>query len=156
MISCDTPKKDIHSGITTRKLDVIAENFIRRFDAFPSFKGYNGFRGGSYASFETPNDHVLEDGDIISIDIGVKYNSYHGDSAWTYPVGAIDIETQKLLEVTEKSLYQGLLEIKPGERLSNISHAIQQFVEANGFSIVREYAEHRIGQELHEDPPIPH
>ena len=98
----------------------------------------------------------LKEGDVISLDIGAQYNGYHGDSAWTYPVGKIDEETQKLLDVTEKSLYLGLEEAKPGERLSNISHAIQTFVESKGFSIVREYVGHGIGQDLHEDPQIPH
>src|SRR6185295_11433416 len=89
-----------------------------------------------------PGSRVLKEGDVISLDIGAQYNGYHGDSAWTYPVGAIDEETQKLLDVTEKSLYLGLEEAKTGERLSNISHAIQTFVEADGFSIVREYVGH--------------
>ena len=98
----------------------------------------------------------LKEGDIISIDIGAKYNGYHGDSAWTYPVGNISESVQKLLDVTEKSLYLGLEQVKPGERLSNISHAVQTHAEENGFSIVREYVGHGIGQDLHEDPQIPH
>ncbi|MGR3766500.1 type I methionyl aminopeptidase [Rossellomorea sp. NS-SX7] len=155
-------RKFISPGITTKELDAIAEKFIRKHDAIPSFKGYNGFRGSICASVNNelvhgiPGDRVLKDGDIISIDIGAKYNGYHGDSAWTYPVGKIDDETRKLLDVTEKSLYLGLDEAKPGERLSNISHSIQTFVEANGFSIVREYVGHGVGQDLHEDPQIPH
>ncbi|MCA1057121.1 type I methionyl aminopeptidase [Rossellomorea aquimaris] len=155
-------QKHISPGISTKELDAIAEKFIRKHDAIPSFKGYNGFRGSICASVNNelvhgiPGDRVLKDGDIISIDIGAKYNGYHGDSAWTYPVGTIDDETQKLLDVTEESLYLGLKEAKPGERLSNISHSIQTFVEANGFSIVREYVGHGVGQDLHEDPQIPH
>jgi len=155
-------KKHIAPGITTRELDRIAEEFILSKDAIPSFKGYNGFRGSICASVNNelvhgiPSDRVLNEGDIISIDIGAKYNGYHGDSAWTYAVGTIDENSQKLLEVTEESLYQGLKEAKPGERLSNISHAIQKYVEANGFSIVREYVGHGVGQDLHEDPDIPH
>ncbi|MEL3973449.1 type I methionyl aminopeptidase [Rossellomorea oryzaecorticis] len=155
-------QKYISPGITTNELDAIAEKFIRKHDAIPSFKGYNGFRGSICASVNNelvhgiPGDRVLKDGDIISIDIGAKYNGYHGDSAWTYPVGKIDDETRKLLDVTEESLYLGLKEAKPGERLSNISHSIQTFVEANGFSIVREYVGHGVGQDLHEDPQIPH
>lgn len=155
-------KRHICPGITTKQLDVIAEQFIRKQGAIPSFKGYNGFRGSICASVNNelvhgiPGDRVLNDGDVISIDIGAKYNGYHGDSAWTYPVGNIDENTQHLLEVTEKSLYNGLKEAKPGERLSNISHAIQTYVEANGFSIVREYVGHGVGQDLHEDPQIPH
>ncbi|MBO1005392.1 type I methionyl aminopeptidase [Pseudogracilibacillus auburnensis] len=155
-------KKYIQPGITTKELDAIAEKFIRSHDATPSFKGYNGFSGSVCASVNEelvhgiPGDRVLKNGDNISLDIGAQYNGYHGDSAWTYPVGDIDPETQKLLDVTEKSLYIGLEEAKPGERLSNISHAIQTFVESHGFSIVREYVGHGIGQNLHEDPQIPH
>ena len=104
-----------------------------------------------------PSDRILKNGDIISIDIGAKYNGYHGDSAWTYAVGTIDLEkTQRLLDITEESLLIGLKEAKPGERLSNISNKIQTYVEENGFSIVREYVGHGIGQDLHEDPQIPH
>ncbi|MBW8350638.1 type I methionyl aminopeptidase [Bacillus sp. IITD106] len=155
-------QKHIQPGITTKELDAIAERFIARHDAIPSFKGYNGFPGSVCASVNEelvhgiPGNRVLKDGDIISIDIGAKINGYHGDSAWTYPVGNIDEETQSLLDVTEKSLYLGLEEAKPSVRLSNISYAIQTFVEAGGFSIVREYVGHGIGQNLHEDPQIPH
>ncbi|WML50276.1 type I methionyl aminopeptidase [Neobacillus sp. PS3-34] len=155
-------KKHIVPGITTGELDRVAEEFIHDHDAIPSFKGYNGFRGSICASVNNelvhgiPGDRVLNEGDIISIDIGAKFNGYHGDSAWTYAVGKIDEESQRLLDVTEESLYQGLNEAKPGERLSNISHAIQKYVEANGFSVVREYVGHGVGQDLHEDPDIPH
>ncbi|GAA0323510.1 type I methionyl aminopeptidase [Bacillus carboniphilus] len=155
-------KKHIKPGITTKELDTIADKFIRQSGAIPSFKGYNGFRGSICASVNEelvhgiPGDRVLNDGDIISIDIGAKYNGYHGDSAWTYGVGQISEEAKRLLEVTEESLFVGLKEAKPGERLSNISHAIQEYVETCGFSVVREYVGHGIGQELHEDPPIPH
>lgn len=154
-------KKHIKPGITTKKLDQIAEDFIRKHDAIPSFKGYNGFKGSICTSVNEelvhgiPGNRVLKDGDIISIDIGANYNGYHGDSAWTYPVGDIDPEESRLLEVTKESLFVGLKEAIPGERLSNISHAIQTYVEANGFSIVREYVGHGIGQDLHEDPQIP-
>lgn len=155
-------KKHIAPGITTKELDIIAENFIRKHDAIPSFKGYNGFRGSVCASVNDelvhgiPGDRVLKNGDIISIDIGAKYKGYHGDSAWTYPVGTIDEDTMRLLDVTESSLYKGLMEAKPGVRLSNISHAIQEYAESNGFSIVREYVGHGIGKDLHEDPDVPH
>lgn len=155
-------KKHIAPGITTKELDTLAENFIRKMGAIPSFKGYNGFPGSICASVNNelvhgiPGNRVLKEGDIISIDIGAKYNGYHGDSAWTFPVGKIDSETARLLDVTEESLYRGLNEAKPGVRLSNISHAIQSYVESNGFSIVREYVGHGMGQNLHEDPQIPH
>ncbi|MFG6117268.1 type I methionyl aminopeptidase [Halobacillus sp. MO56] len=155
-------KKHIQPGITTGELDRIAEEFISSMDAIPSFKGYNGFRGSICASVNEelvhgiPGDRKLNEGDIISIDIGAKYKGYHGDSAWTYPVGEIDEKTEDLLKVTETSLFKGLDEAKPGVRLSNISHAIQSHVEPLGYSIVREYVGHGVGQELHEDPQIPH
>ncbi|QFT87210.1 Methionine aminopeptidase 1 [Bacillus sp. THAF10] len=155
-------KKHIVPGVTTKQLDDIAEKFIRKHDAIPSFKGYNGFRGSICASVNEelvhgiPGDRVLKDGDIISIDIGAKYNGYHGDSAWTYAVGTISEETQALLDVTEKSLYEGIKQVKPGARLSDVSHAIQTYAEGLNFSIVREYVGHGIGQDLHEDPQIPH
>lgn len=155
-------KKHLVPGITTRELDEIADRFIRSHNAIPSFKGYSGFPGSICVSVNEelvhgiPGNRVLHEGDIISIDIGAKYNGYHGDSAWTYPVGKIDEESARLLDVTEQSLYIGLKEAKQGVRLSNISNSIQTYVEANGFSIVREYVGHGIGQDLHEDPQIPH
>ncbi|SDI90025.1 type I methionyl aminopeptidase [Alteribacillus bidgolensis] len=155
-------QKHIQPGISTKELDKIADKSIRQHGAIPSFKGYGGFTGSICASVNEelvhgiPGDRVLKEGDIISIDVGAKYNGYHGDSAWTYPVGKISREDQRLLDVTEDSLYIGLKEAKPKERLSNISHAIQTYVEAEGFSIVREYVGHGVGQELHEDPQIPH
>jgi methionyl aminopeptidase len=155
-------QKYVAPGITTIELNRRAEEFILSLDAIPSFKGYNGFRGSICTSVNEvlvhgiPGGRVLNEGDIISIDIGAKYKGYHGDSAWTYAVGKIDERSQRLLDVTEESLYQGLKEAKPGARLSNISHAIQTYVEANGLSIVREYVGHGVGQDLHEDPEIPH
>jgi len=155
-------KQHITPGITTKELDQIAEKTIQKYGATPSFKGYNGFPGSICASVNEelvhgiPGKRKLKEGDIISIDIGAKYNGYHGDSAWTYPVGNISESVQKLLDVTEKSLYLGLEQVKPGERLSNISHAVQTHAEENRFSIVREYVGHGIGQDLHEDPQIPH
>ncbi|GAF66224.1 type I methionyl aminopeptidase [Alkalihalobacillus trypoxylicola] len=157
-----TLKKFIKPGVTTIELDQIAEEFIRSHGATPSFKGYNGFKGSICASVNDelvhgiPGNRMLADGDIISIDIGAYYNGYHGDSAWTYAVGEISDEDKKLLEVTEQSLYKGLELALPGGRLSDISHAIQSYAEPLGFSIVREYVGHGVGQDLHEDPQIPH
>lgn len=151
----------IQPGVTTRELDKIAENFIRSQGATPSFKGYNGFPGSICVSVNEelvhgiPGRRKLNSGDIISIDIGAYYQGYHGDSAWTYPVGEISPTAQKLLEVTEKSLYAGLAEAKPDARLFTLSHAIQRVVEEEGFSIVREYVGHGIGANLHEEPQIP-
>lgn len=154
-------KKWIQPGITTKEIDQIAEKFIRSFGATPSFKGYNGFQGSVCTSVNDelvhgiPSKRKLRDGDIISIDIGACYEGFHGDSAWTYPVGAISSEAERLLAVTEQSLYAGLALLKPDVRLGDVSHAIQSVAEDAGFSIVREYAGHGIGRELHEDPSIP-
>jgi methionyl aminopeptidase len=154
-------KKVIEPGITTKELDALAEKVIRSHGASPSFKGYGGFPGNICTSINEelvhgiPSGRKLKEGDIISIDIGAEYKGYHGDSAWTYPVGEISEEDRRLLRVTEESLYKGLAEAKPGARLSNISHAIQTHVESAGFSIVREYVGHGIGSKLHEDPQIP-
>ncbi|MEB3103468.1 type I methionyl aminopeptidase [Ferviditalea candida] len=151
----------IRPGITTRELDRIAEDYIRSQGAVPSFKGYNGFPASICASVNEelvhgiPSDRKLVEGDIISIDIGAEYQGYHGDSAWTYPVGSISETAQLLLEVTEKSLYAGLEKAMPNVRLYTISHAIQQVIETSGFSVVREYVGHGIGAELHEEPQIP-
>ncbi|MCM3762361.1 type I methionyl aminopeptidase [Alkalihalobacillus oceani] len=155
-------KEHIQPGISTKELDEIAEKLIRSHGATPSFKGYNGFTGSICASVNEelvhgiPGKRVLKDGDVISVDIGAYYNGYHGDSAWTYAVGEISAKDQELLDVTETALYKGLEEAKPGGRLSDISHAIQTYAEPLGYSIVREYVGHGVGQDLHEDPQIPH
>jgi methionyl aminopeptidase len=154
-------KKEIRPGITTKMLDAIAEAYIESQKAIPSFKGYGGFPGSICTSVNEelvhgiPGDRVLHDGDIISIDIGAQYKGYHADSAWTYPVGTISVEAARLLQVTEQSLYEGLKCATPNHRLSDISHAIQAYVEQNGFSVVREYVGHGVGANLHEDPQIP-
>lgn len=153
--------KWIGPGVTTGELDEAADKFIRKHGATPSFKGYGGFPKSICTSVNEelvhgiPGKRKLLEGDIISIDIGVQWNGYHCDSAWTYPVGKIDETSKRLLEVTEQSLYKGLEQAKPGNRLSDISHAIQVYVESAGFSIVREYVGHGIGKNLHEDPQIP-
>lgn len=154
-------KKVIQPNITTKELDAVAEKIIRQHGATPSFKGYGGFPGSICTSVNEelvhgiPSDRKLKDGDIISVDVGANFKGYHGDSAWTYAVGTISEEDIRLMKVTEESLYRGLAEAKPDARLSNISHAIQVYVEAEGFSIVREYVGHGVGTALHEDPQIP-
>lgn len=151
----------VKPGITTGELDAIAEKFIRSQNAIPSFKGYNGFPSSVCASVNDelvhgfPGSRKLNEGDIISIDIGAQYEGYHGDSAWTYAVGKVSDEVQRLLDVTEESLYAGLALVKPDIRLYSISHAIQKVIEAAGFSVVREYVGHGIGADLHEEPQIP-
>ncbi|MDN9012314.1 type I methionyl aminopeptidase [Brevibacillus laterosporus] len=151
----------IKPGVTTKELDELAETFIRSHNAIPSFKGYGGFTGSICASVNEelvhgiPGKRTLQEGDIISIDIGAKFQGYHGDSAWTYAVGDISVDDQRLMQVTEESLYKGLAKAIPDGRLSDISHEIQLHAEAAGYSIVREYVGHGIGQSLHEDPQIP-
>lgn len=152
----------IKPGVTTLELDDIAENTIRSLGGIPSFKGYGGFPGTICASVNNVLVHgipdkktVLKDGDIISVDIGAIYKGYHGDSAWTYPVGTISDEAQKLMDVTRESLFEGLKYAKAGNRLTDISNAIQTYVESFGYSLPIEYAGHGIGTELHEDPVIP-
>ncbi|MFD0961965.1 type I methionyl aminopeptidase [Paenibacillus chungangensis] len=151
----------VKPGVTTGELDAIADKFIRSQGAIPSFKGYNGFPSSICASVNDelvhgfPGSRKLNEGDIISIDIGAQFEGFHGDSAWTYGVGKISDEAQRLLDVTEESLYAGLALIKPDVRLYTISHAIQEVIEAAGFSVVREYVGHGIGADLHEEPQIP-
>lgn len=153
--------KAIKPGVTTKQLDEIAETFIRSMGAIPSFKGYGGFPGSICTSVNEelvhgiPGNRTLQEGDIISLDIGAQFQGFHGDSAWTYPVGTISPENQMLLRVTEESLFKGLEQARSGARLSDISHAIQVHAEAAGFTLVREYVGHGIGQNLHEDPQVP-
>ncbi len=153
--------KAIRPGVKTKELDELADAFIRSHHAKPSFKGYRGFPGSICVSVNEelvhgiPGERRLQEGDIVTLDIGVEVDGYHADSAWTYPVGTISDDDQRLLEVTERALYEGLKYATPNNRLSDISHAIQTTVEAAGFSIVREYVGHGIGRNLHEEPQIP-
>ncbi len=154
-------KQAIAPGITTAELDRIADQYIRSQGAVPSFKGYNGFPFSICASTNDelvhgfPGPRKLREGDIISIDIGAEFRGYHGDSAWTYGVGSISDEAQRLLDVTEASLYAGLSLVRPDVRLFTVSHGIQKVIEEAGFSVVREYVGHGIGAKLHEEPQIP-
>ena len=151
----------IRPGITTAKLDRLADDFIRSQGATPSFKGYNGFKGSVCISVNeelvhgSPGERVLHDGDIVTVDIGACVDGYHGDSAWTFPVGEVTEETRRLLQVTEESLYKGLAQAKPGNRIGDIAHAVQVHAEDAGYSIVREYVGHGVGRELHEEPSVP-
>ncbi len=148
-------------GITTGELDRIAEQRIEGAGAQPSFKGYRGFP----ASICTSPNHVivhgipgplrLEEGDIISLDVGVFWNGFHVDSAWTFPVGEVTPEAHELLKVTESSLDAALDKCRPGARLGDIGHAVEETAQASGYSIVREYVGHGVGRALHEEPQIP-
>lgn len=152
----------IKPGITTAKLDKLAEEFIISQGATPSFKDYNGFEGSICTSVNEVVVHgipskkmVLKKGDIITIDLGVYYQGYHADSAMTYPVGAVSKQIKQLLQVTEESLYEGLKQAIPGNHLSNISHAIEEYVKPYGYGIVEDFTGHGIGTELHEEPYVP-
>ncbi|MBO8169410.1 MAG: type I methionyl aminopeptidase [Thermoanaerobacteraceae bacterium] len=151
----------IRPGITTKELNAIAEGYIVSQGAKPAFKGYQGFPASICASIDEevvhgiPGLRELKNGNIISIDVGAVFNGYYGDAARTYPVGDIDEELRKLIEVTQQALDAGIAKAVEGNRLSDISHAIQTVVENNGFSVVREYVGHGIGRHMHEDPQVP-
>lgn len=153
--------KEVKPGVTTKQLNKIAEDIIIEHGATPSFKGYGGFPATVCASVNQvlihgfPNDKPLVEGDIVSLDVGACYKGYHGDSGWTYAVGTISPEAKQLMEVTENSLFKGLEIVKPGVHLSDVSHAIQEYVESYGYSVPIEFTGHGIGSNLHEDPPIP-
>ena len=154
-------KEAVRPGISTLELDKIAEDNIRKYNAIPSFKGYGGFPGSICASVNDevvhgiPSSRILKEGDIVSLDIGAYYKGYHSDSAKTHGVGVISEEDRKLIEVTKQSFYEGIKFAKEGYRLSDISHAIQEYVEKYGFSVVRDLVGHGIGTQLHEAPQIP-
>jgi methionyl aminopeptidase len=155
-------KEIIKPGISTKQIDDLVESVIVNHGAIPSFKNYNGFPASACISINeevvhgipSPN-RILQDGDIVSVDIGAQYRGYHGDSAWTYACGEISEDAKRLLEGTEISLFKGLEFAKPNNRLSDISHAIQVYAESQGFSVVREFVGHGLGRDLHEDPHIP-
>ena len=153
--------KAVQPGVTTGELDRIAEDYILARGARPAFKGYNGFPATICASVNEqvvhgiPGLRILENGDIIGIDIGTEINGYFGDSAFTLPVGNISTEALKLLKVTEESLYAGIAKAIDGNRLSDISHAVQTCVESQNFSVVRDFVGHGIGSNMHEDPQVP-
>jgi len=149
-------------GVTTAELDAIAEGLIVDAGATPAFKGYHGYPATICASVNDEVIHgipsgqrVLNAGDVISIDVGAKLNGYYGDSAVTLAVGPISEAAATLLRVTEESLYKAIEVVKPGSRISDIGHAVQKHVEAHGFSVVREFVGHGIGQEMHEEPQVP-
>ncbi len=155
-------KEMLKPGITTIELDEAAESFIRDNGGVPAFKGYSGFPGTICISINNevvhgiPGHRKIETGDLVSIDTGAIVEGYYGDAARSYVVGEIDEQSKKLVQVCEECFFEGLKFAKPGHRLSDISHAIQTYVEKNGFSVVRDYVGHGVGQKLHEDPQVPH
>jgi len=152
----------IKPGATTMELNTAAENFILSKNAFPSFKNYNGYPFATCISVNDsvvhgfPNNTVLKDGDIVSVDIGVFKNGYHGDSAYTYAIGNISDELKQLLRVTKESLYKGIEKAVAGNRVGDIAYAIQEYTERqNGYGVVRELVGHGVGKDLHEEPQVP-
>ncbi len=151
----------IQPGITTKELDFEAEIFIRSFNAVPAFKGYRGFPSTLCTSVNEevvhgfPSERGLVSGDIVSIDVGALLNGFYSDAARTFPVGNVSKEAQALMDTTRQALAAGISQARPGNRLSDISAAVQQVVESAGFSVVRDFVGHGIGKGLHEDPQIP-
>jgi len=154
-------KGSLKSGITTKEVDLVAENLISKKKVIPAFKGYRGFPGCVCMSINEevvhgiPGKRVLVNGDIVSMDVGIIHNEYYSDTAVTVGIGKIDDELERLLTVTQESLSLGIKEACPNNHLSDISHAIQETIELNGFSVVRDFVGHGIGKHLHEDPEIP-
>lgn len=154
-------EKHIQPGITTKKLDKIAYDYILSQGARPNFLNYHGFPGSICASLNDtvihgiPDDTILKEGDIISLDMGVVIDGYHSDAARTFPVGNISDEAKRLIDVTKQSFFEGIKYARHGERLYSVSATIQDYVESHGYSIVRGYCGHGIGKSLHEDPEIP-
>lgn len=152
----------VEPGISTRELEIMAEGIIKKRGAEPAFKGYRGFPASICASVNNVVVHgipssgaKLAEGDILSVDIGVNYKGYYGDAAVTVPVGEVSPGARKLLRVTEEALYEGLKMARDGNRVTDISNAVQTYAELNGFSVVRTFVGHGIGMSLHEEPQVP-
>jgi methionyl aminopeptidase len=154
-------KDMIKPGITTKELDNFAEDYIRSNNAIPAFKGYRGYPASICTSVNNeiihgiPSERRLEEGDIMGIDLGVHKDGFYGDAAYTFSIGEIEPRVEKLLKVTEESLYIGINNARAGNRVSDISCAIQKHIESNGFAVVRAFVGHGIGRDLHEEPQIP-
>ncbi|WP_160683222.1 type I methionyl aminopeptidase [Clostridium sp. C2-6-12] len=154
-------EKEVKPGITTADLDRIAEEFITKHGAKPSFKGLYGFPSSLCISVNEqvihgfPGAYVLKEGDIVSVDCGAFYDGFHGDAARTFSVGNISVDAQKLIDITRESFFQGIKFAKEGNKLTDISYGIQSYVEAAGFSVVRNFVGHGIGRKVHEEPNVP-
>ena len=151
----------VRPGVSTKEIDKAVHDFIVSQGAKPSFLNYNGFPASSCISVNSvvihgiPGNYVLREGDIVSVDVGAYYKGFHGDCAATYPCGAISAEAQRLIDVTKQSFFEGIALATKGHRVSDISHAIQTYVESNGFSVVRTFVGHGVGAQLHEEPEVP-
>lgn len=155
-------KEAVKPGVSAMELEELAEQLLHKKKAIPAFKGYKGYPYCLCTSLNNEVVHgmplenkILREGDVLSIDFGVLYDGYYGDAAITVPVGKISKESEKLIRVTEESLYRGIENAKAGGRIGDISSSIQEHVESNGFSVVRDFVGHGIGRELHEDPQVP-
>lgn len=154
--------KRIKPGVTTMEIDKFVENYLAKHGATPEQKGYRGYEYATCASINDeichgfPRQEPLKEGDIVTIDMVVNLNGGLADSAWTYPVGKIQPKTKKLLDVTKEALYKGIEKAVLGNRIGDIGHAIQTYVENQGFSVVRDFIGHGIGPTIHEDPQVPH
>lgn len=157
-----TVAKAVEPGVSTAELDRLAEEYIRSKGAVPNFKNYQGYPATACISINNEVIHgipskqrILKEGDIVSVDLGAMYEGYHGDNAATFAVGDVSPEAKRLMDVTRESLYEGINAARPGGRIGDISHAVQSYVEANGFSVVRQFVGHGVGTKLHEDPEVP-
>lgn len=152
----------VRPGVSTAELDGFVEVLIRRRGATPSFKGHEGFPATICVAVNDvichgiPGDDRLDDGDVITIDIGASYQGYHGDSAWTYAVGKVSPDVARLMDVSRRALFAGIAQARPGNRLGDIGHAIETLAESHGMGVVREFIGHGVGQSLWENPPVPH
>ncbi len=157
----DMLQQEVRPGVTTLYLDELAEIFIRDHGAIPAFKGYRHFPNTLCASVNhevvhgIPSNRELKEGDIVGLDLGAIFQGFYGDGAVTVPVGSVSDDVNTLLTVTEKAMYKGIEQARVGNRLSDIGHTIQRYVESHGFSVVRDFVGHGIGRELHEDPQVP-
>ncbi len=152
----------VRPGVTTGEIDDAVRKFIRSQGAEPSFLGYGGFSGSACISVNEVVIHgipsrriVLKEGDIVSIDVGAHFEGFHGDCAATYPCGAVSPEAQRLMDVTRQSFWEGFQFARAGQRVSDISHAVQSYVEKHGYSVVRDFVGHGVGVKLHEAPEVP-
>ena len=151
----------VRPGVTTKAIDRAVRDFIVSQGAKPSFLGYHGYPGSACISVNDtvihgiPDGYVLKEGDIVSIDVGAYYQGFHGDCAATFPCGRISAHAQKLIDVTKQSFFEGIRFARRGHRVSDISHAVQTYVESNGFSVVRSFVGHGVGAQLHEEPEVP-
>lgn len=153
--------EEIKPGVTPKQLDELAERLIREKGGKPSFLGYRGYPAATCISVNNvvihgiPDDNPLQEGDIIDLDFGVHKDGFHADSAWTFPVGTISKDAERLLNITEEAMWQGIAKAKVGSKVGEISSTVQKYVESNGYSVVRELVGHGIGKNLHEEPSVP-